>query len=142
MMSDAALAENSVAIDDFDADAVGAMLRFFYTDKHPAATAELLAIAHKYDVGDLLRYWILLDHRGRVLILKIVMKNSNFDQKTAKNTATRGQNSKKCFLQKWSKSSEIVIKLTPGVDVMITIFCDFFDNFRRINWRFSQKPML
>jgi hypothetical protein len=26
----------------------------------------------------------------------------------------------------------------PGVDVMITIFCDF----RRKNWRFSQKPML
>jgi hypothetical protein len=25
-----------------------------------------------------------------------------------------------------------------GVDVMITIFCDF----RRKNWRFSQKPML
>jgi hypothetical protein len=35
-----------------------------------------------------------------------------------------------------------------GTDVMITIFCDFwqfsaiFDNFRRKNWRFSQKPML
>jgi hypothetical protein len=29
----------------------------------------------------------------------------------------------------------------PGTDVMITIFCDF-DNFRRKNWRFSQKPML
>jgi hypothetical protein len=26
----------------------------------------------------------------------------------------------------------------PGVDVMITIFCDFA-NFRRKNWRFSQK---
>jgi hypothetical protein len=26
----------------------------------------------------------------------------------------------------------------PGVDVMITIF----DNFRRKNWRFSQKPTL
>jgi hypothetical protein len=29
----------------------------------------------------------------------------------------------------------------PGTDVMITIFCDF-DNFRRKNWRFSQKRML
>jgi hypothetical protein len=29
-----------------------------------------------------------------------------------------------------------------GVDVMITIFCGFFANFRRKNWRFSQKPML
>jgi hypothetical protein len=31
-----------------------------------------------------------------------------------------------------------VVGLAPGVDVMIT----FFANFRRKNWRFSQKPML
>jgi hypothetical protein len=30
---------------------------------------------------------------------------------------------------------------TPGVDVMITIFCDF-RQFLAKNWRFSQKPML
>jgi hypothetical protein len=29
----------------------------------------------------------------------------------------------------------------PGVDVMITIFCDF-RTFSAKNWRFSQKPML
>jgi hypothetical protein len=30
---------------------------------------------------------------------------------------------------------------TPGVDVMITIFCEF-PQFLAKNWRFSQKPML
>jgi hypothetical protein len=29
----------------------------------------------------------------------------------------------------------------PGVDVMITIFCDFYP-FLAKKWRFSQKPML
>jgi hypothetical protein len=28
----------------------------------------------------------------------------------------------------------------PGVDVMITIFCDFWQ-FSAKNWRFSHKPM-
>jgi hypothetical protein len=31
--------------------------------------------------------------------------------------------------------------LEPGVDVMITFFCDFRE-FSPKNWRFSQKPML
>jgi hypothetical protein len=34
-----------------------------------------------------------------------------------------------------------VIGLVPGVDVMITIFCDFWQ-FGGGDWRFSQKPML
>jgi hypothetical protein len=29
-----------------------------------------------------------------------------------------------------------------GVDVMVTIFCDFFSNFLRQKWAFSRKPML
>jgi hypothetical protein len=29
----------------------------------------------------------------------------------------------------------------PGVDVMVTIFCDFCQ-FSTKNWRFSQKPLL
>jgi hypothetical protein len=33
------------------------------------------------------------------------------------------------------------MKYCPGVDVMITIFCDFLQ-FSVKNWRFSQKPML
>jgi hypothetical protein len=34
-----------------------------------------------------------------------------------------------------------VVGLAPGVDVMITIFCDF-RQFSAKYWRFSQKPML
>jgi hypothetical protein len=34
-----------------------------------------------------------------------------------------------------------VVGLAPGVDVMITIFCDFRP-FSAKKWRFSQKPML
>jgi hypothetical protein len=30
----------------------------------------------------------------------------------------------------------------PGVDVMITIFCDFFPIFGEKYWRFSQKPIV
>jgi hypothetical protein len=34
-----------------------------------------------------------------------------------------------------------VVGLAPGVDIMITIFCNFCP-FSAKNWSFSQKPML
>jgi hypothetical protein len=37
--------------------------------------------------------------------------------------------------------NSLVVGLAPGVDVMITIFCDF-RQFSAKNWRFFQKPML
>jgi hypothetical protein len=50
----------------------------------------------------------------------------------------------------WMEETENLFKkknytppyVQPGVDVMITIFCDFRQFSEKKNWRFSQKPML
>jgi hypothetical protein len=52
------------------------------------------------------------------------------------------QQQHKSLIMPWRRGHrnciKIRVQIPPGVDVMITIFCDFW---RKI-WRFSQKPML
>jgi hypothetical protein len=44
------------------------------------------------------------------------------------------------FARSYVACVEALFVLVSGVDVLITIFCDFADS-RRKNRRFSQKPM-
>jgi hypothetical protein len=76
--------------------------------------------------------------RFLVLIIQIIYRN-HFSQIGKLSSGSEGLYR---YDSKWKKYVSLkATHLCPGVDVMITIFCDFCQ-FSVKKWRFSQKPML